>query len=1417
MKLTEAAALVFFSSLFFFISFFSEMLLFLRNLFRTGCRASSSSSSYRVSPLSSIPQYPSNCRFINVSSLTSSSSHATSLMACPFVWFTGFLCIFRFPFVTKSQPSSFPESLNTDSLSRIVQHDYWDDPRIVNLFDSALAPIWVSRFLVELKGDPKLALKLFKCAKTRIGFRHTTESYCILVHILFFAKMYFDAHQVLRELVLLSRALPGCDVFDVLWLTRNVCRLGFGVFDALFGVLVEVGMLEEASECFLMMKKFRVLPKVRSCNALLRRLSKPGNGNLSRKFFKDMLGAGINPSVFTYNIMIGYMCKEGDLDTASSLFAQMKRMGLTPDVVTYNSLIDGYGKVGLLDDSVRIFEEMKDADCEPDTITFNSLINCCCKFDRMPQALNFLREMNNNGLKPNVITYSTLIDAFCKEGMMQEAVKIFMDMKRVGLLPNEFTYTSLIDANCKAGNLSEALKLKSEMLQAGISWNIVTHTALLDGLCEDGRMDEAEEVFREVQKSGIIPNQQICTALLHGYIKAKRIENAMEIWNEIKGKGFKPDLLLYGTIIWGLCSQNKLEESELVLKEMKGYGLTANHFIYTTLMDAYYKAGKTEAALNLIQEMRDNGIELTVVTYCALIDGLCKKGLFQEATSHFRTMPDLGLQPNVAVFTALIDGLCKNNCIEAAKELFNEMVDKGLIPDKAAYTTLMDGNLKHGNLEEALSIQRRMREIGMELDLYAYTSLIWGLSEFGQVKQAKMFLDEMIGKGILPDEILCISLLRKYYKLGNLDEAIELQIEMVNRGLISGTRDHVIPNLRLKMAGREAAAAATTMAVVMGANIPAESAITMWGNVVGCGDCHGEVRQIPDDQTELSMWLRAVNPGTMSNYQARSDSPPKSVLHTTIRTEDGFLELAHPSGIVTLCPAQCLPPPPLSALQFAIRYLLSRIDGDDEFGRLSSALVVELKFEEMGSRIQQHYAMRSPPANSYIGNALHDLNTADAARPAAEIDSIDGDSVAEDTHLREDDGSGAVVDGCMHEAYTNSLPLHSVRLGVEDDRSASSGGCSSTSRAPYCLLSLQDVSPIESARARFLQLIVDHFISEHVVEVPNSEAASSAEYNGALSHSGQEKLNKRKPGEVRYEGDPRLALPLMYVANMYQTLVNDANIRLSSLSGFREKTIGVALEASGGLYRCLAKKFPKKGSRTFRRRELATSVETRTRFPELVIQEEKRVRFVVVNGLDIVEKPTRMPTDDAEWFKRLTGRDEVAVYARDFKFYSPRHKYRRVASNSSPNSIASLPTFPGTDNSSMLAAAQGFRSASEPQNQQTTPSCKHHMQPLSHQPQFQPVHQTHHQSINQSPHAVHYSQNHQCGATSHLPEIAHAHHSPTMSQHMVCLQPLTGGHVGGRLHVLPSSPAKFCDECGAPYLRETSKFCSECGVKRLGV
>ncbi|XP_020222226.1 uncharacterized protein At2g02148 isoform X2 [Cajanus cajan] len=439
----------------------------------------------------------------------------------------------------------------------------------------------------------------------------------------------------------------------------------------------------------------------------------------------------------------------------------------------------------------------------------------------------------------------------------------------------------------------------------------------------------------------------------------------------------------------------------------------------------------------------------------------------------------------------------------------------------------------------------------------------------------------------------------------------------------------------------------------------------------------------------------------------------------------------------------------------------------------------------MAARVPvQHYNLNSP--SSFIESPLHVLNAVDARTSA--IDHITADD-------NPNDDSASAVD-CINESHRSCLPLHTVE--VDEDRA--SLDTNESSRTSYDVLSVEDVSPIESSRARFLQIVVDHFIDDRVIEVPDSEA----------DYAGQDKMSKRRTREIQYEGDPNFALPLMYVANMYESLVSDVNNRLASLNGIREKTIGVALEAAGGLYRRLAKKFPKKGPCTFKRRELATSMETRTRFPELVIQEEKRVRFVVVNGLRIVEKPNNVPIDDAEWFKKLTGRSEVAISASDYKFYSPRHKYRRGASISLSN-IPDIAGYPGAENSTTLATTQGFRS---PQNQQQTP-CKHHLQSLSHQPQFHPVLQNN-QTMHQSQHAGPYSHNPQSGPPSHLPEISHAHQPISISQHMTCLQPLAGGHVGGRLHMLPTTPAKFCDECGAPYLRETSKFCSECGSKRLG-
>jgi hypothetical protein len=92
------------------------------------------------------------------------------------------------------------------------------------------------------------------------------------------------------------------------------------------------------------------------------------------------------------------------------------------------------------------------------------------------------------------------------------------------------------------------------------------------------------------------------------------------------------------------------------------------------------------------------------------------------------------------------------------------------------------------------------------------------------------------------------------------------------------------------------------------------------------------------------------------------------------------------------------------------------------------------------------------------------------------------------------------------------------------------------------------------------------------------------------------------------------------------------------------------------------------GSMTFKRREMASALEARTKFPQLVTGEEKRVRFVVVHGLELVERPNMLP-EDAEWFKRLTGRHDVQIYESDYKYFAARVKHRRAPQHS----LSSMP------------------------------------------------------------------------------------------------------------------------------------------------
>ncbi|KAH9561653.1 hypothetical protein CY35_05G033600 [Sphagnum magellanicum] len=397
-------------------------------------------------------------------------------------------------------------------------------------------------------------------------------------------------------------------------------------------------------------------------------------------------------------------------------------------------------------------------------------------------------------------------------------------------------------------------------------------------------------------------------------------------------------------------------------------------------------------------------------------------------------------------------------------------------------------------------------------------------------------------------------------------------------------------------------------------------------------------------------------------------------------------------------------------------------------------------------------------AESLAGDALHDLNTVDSRN--AHVDAIlDADrGVATGDDLENDNDSASAGD-CGPHSYAD-IGLEEVDgPNLEQSLPLNNDG----SQSPYGVLTINDVIPIESTRARFLQLIIDNFITYHIIPVPESPDMNYLD-----------KSKKRKSRDSQYEGDPRYLLPLTFVANLYETLIREVNLRLATVEGLHEKTFGVALEAAGGLYRRLIKKYPKSGeSMTFKRREMASALEARTKFPQLVTGEEKRVRFVVVHGLELVERPN-IPPDDAEWFKRLTGRHDVQVCESDYKYFAARVKHRRAPQHS----LSSLPVL-----SPFVI--------SEPGTVQPHPLQQQHENLVQHQ-QHTPTH-----------------------VLQHLQHTKN--HTPQTSPHVSRQLESSAMQNGIMVVAQPAGPPKFCDECGMPYIRETSKFCSECGTKRLGL
>ncbi|XP_004491489.1 uncharacterized protein [Cicer arietinum] len=407
--------------------------------------------------------------------------------------------------------------------------------------------------------------------------------------------------------------------------------------------LINGGMVEDALDVFVTLKKVGFLPSVSTFNASLLACLKVGRTDLVWTLYERMLESGIVASidVETVGYLIKAFCAENKVFNGYELLRQVLDKGLCPDNTVFNSLIAGFCKERQYTRVSEILHIMIAMKCNPDIYTYQEVINGLFK-RKNAEGFRVFNDLKDRGYFPDRVMYTTVIKGLCDIGLLGEARKLWFEMIQKGLVPNEYTYNVMVYGYFKIGDLVEARKLYEDMCGRGYSENAVSYTTMISGLCLHGRTDEALSLFREMSEKGVA-----C------------------------------DLIIYNSLIKGLCQKGKLVKATDLLNELLVKGLEPSVSSFTPLIKRLCEVGDTEGAMRLLKDMHDRHLEPIAGTHDYIIIGLCKEGNFVQGMEWLLNMLSWKLKPKEQTFEHLIDSLLQEDRLDDILVVLDLMFREG--------------------------------------------------------------------------------------------------------------------------------------------------------------------------------------------------------------------------------------------------------------------------------------------------------------------------------------------------------------------------------------------------------------------------------------------------------------------------------------------------------------------------------------------------------------------------------------------------------------------------------------------------------------------------------------------------------------------------------------------------------------------
>ncbi|XP_028770464.1 pentatricopeptide repeat-containing protein At3g04130, mitochondrial-like [Neltuma alba] len=424
--------------------------------------------------------------------------------------------------------------------------------------DRACDGINVSHDLIEVllhrfKDNWKSAFGIFKWASLHSGFRHSPETYDMMVDILGKMKQWGKVRDLLEEmnqgsLITLNtiakvmRRFAGAgqwedavrifDEIETLGLEKNIESLNL-----LIDTLCKENNVEQARAILLNLKQ-HISPNAYTFNIFIHGWCKVRRVDEAHWTILEMKGHGFCPSVISYTTIIQCYCREQNFNRVYELLDEMRAQDCCPNVITFTGIIFALAKAEKFEEALQMAERMKSLGCRPDVLFYNSLIYTLGRAGRVYDATYVFKvEMHSAGLTPNTCTYNTMISMFCDHAQQIKAFELLKEMEDSGLCkPNTQSYHPLIKSCFKAGIIDSCLNdiLDYMVDRHNLCLDISTYTLIIHGLCRAGKCEWAYSIFEEMIDRGLVPRHRTCRLLLEEvklknmYEAAEKIEDVMK-------------------------------------------------------------------------------------------------------------------------------------------------------------------------------------------------------------------------------------------------------------------------------------------------------------------------------------------------------------------------------------------------------------------------------------------------------------------------------------------------------------------------------------------------------------------------------------------------------------------------------------------------------------------------------------------------------------------------------------------------------------------------------------------------------------------------------------------------------------------------------------------------------------------------